>query len=488
MNTWRRILRSANLIVVLALLGALFIMVNYVSSRRYARWDFTRQKLTALSDRTLQTLKALTEPVAIIVFYQPGHRLYELVKDELKEYERASALLKVEYVDPEQDIARTKRLVKEFEIEHPNVVVFQAGARHKYLSDTELADYDLDSRAWGGEGRVKAFKGEEAFTSAIVSVTQTASPLLWFTSGHGEKSPEAQDELGLSDLKKTLEQQNMSVNTVTLLQQSAIPPEVKLLVIAGPTHRFAERELALLQTYLEGGGRCLALIDPLDDTGLDGLLERWGIALGLDIVVDPSRQLPFVSAANLLVTTYTRHPIVEKMKTLVTLFPLARSVRPAAPIPDGLTVSSLALTSDAGWGETETSSETFQFNEGQDLKGPVSIAAASERGPAAAPPIASLGAANAPEAPVRARLVAVGDSDFIINAQLGNVGNRDFLLGAIHWLVDQEQLIGIGPKPLESIKLNLTGGQLSGVFWFSFLAMPLAFAALGVLMWWLRRR
>jgi hypothetical protein len=69
-----------------------------------------------------------------------------------------------------------------------------------------------------------------------------------------------------------------------------------------------------------------------------------------------------------------------------------------------------------------------------------------------------------------------------------NVGNRDLLLGSIYWLTEQEQLIGIGPKTLESIRLQLTGSQLSGIFWFSFLGLPAAFGLLGAGMWWLRRR
>jgi ABC-type uncharacterized transport system involved in gliding motility auxiliary subunit len=202
----------------------------------------------------------------------------------------------------------------------------------------------------------------------------------------------------------------------------------------------------------------------------------------LDVVVDPANRLPFVSASNLLVTTYTQHPIVKKMQTFLTLFPLARSVRPVTPTPAGLTVTPLALTSEAGWGETQTSEETFQFNDGQDLKGPVCVAVASER-PPAAPDTAQAGMS-----PARTRLVVIGDSDFIIDAQLGNVGNRDLLLGAVHWLIDQEQLIGISPKALESIKLNLTGGQLTNLFWISFLGLPMGFALLGVGVWFLRRQ
>ena len=472
----RRVFSSGNFVVTVVLLGMLFIMVNYVSSRRYGRVDLTRTKFSVLSEKTLQVLKGLETSVSVVVFYQPqmpGERpdpLYPLITNLLKEYEPYSNKLKIEYVEPYRDRARAEQLAKQFNIDRINLLIVQSGPRHKYLSDTDLVEYDYSTLGLRGEPRVKTFKGEEALTSAIINVIQTAQPLVWCTTGHGEKSLDANEPGGLADAKKVLEQQNMSVQSVTLLERSIIPPDVKLIIIPGPTHRFTETEVALLQGYLEHGGRLLALIDPLNDSGLDGLLERWGIALGMDIVVDPARQLPFVSAANLFVTTYTKHPIVEKMKTLMTLFPLARSVGPAKS-SEGVTATPLALTSEAGWGETKTSDERFQFNDAEDLKGPVPIAVAAQR-----------------NQPTRTRLVVVGDSDFAVNAQLDNVGNRDLLLGAIYWLTEQEQLIGIGPKPIESIKLNLTGHQLRGIFWFSFLAMPLSVGVAGVGMWWLRRQ
>ena len=166
----KRLWSSLNFLTTLVLLGMLFIMVNYIASRRYIRRDFTKQQITALSDKTVQALRALTEPVSITVFYQPTHRLYEMVKDLLKEYAAASANVRVEHIDPEQDIARAKQLAQQLQIEDLNLVVFQAGTRHKYLSDTDLAEYEYASMQFGSAPRVKAFKGEDAFTSAIISV------------------------------------------------------------------------------------------------------------------------------------------------------------------------------------------------------------------------------------------------------------------------------------------------------------------------------
>ena len=500
-SVWRRVLSSTNFLVTVALLGMLFILVNFIASRRYARADLSRQQMTTLSEQTFRTLESLTEPVSVVVFYQPTSRLYELIHDLLDEYARRSPKVQVEYVDPQQDVARARQLVKTFGIrvdpddpDSMNYVIFQVGTRHKQLSDSDLAEYDFTSMSFGGQPRVKTFKAEDTFTSAMISVSRPVTLRVWFTSGHDEKLLEDTGLTGLSEVKKALAQQDMTVETVTLLERTEIPPDVRLIVIAGPTRRFTEQEIGLLQQYLERGGKLLALLDPLDETGLEAWLAKWGIVVGSNIVVDPARRLPFVSAANLFVTEYTAHPIVKRMRTLAVIFPLARSVNPAQTPPEGVAVSPLALTSAQGWGETQTSVNTFEFNESQDLKGPVSIAAAAERtipvaepGHPAAGGVGDSHAEAAGRGTTTARLVDIGDSDFLINAQLPNAGNRDFLLGAVCWLTEQEQLIGIGPKPLNAVTLNLTGAQLTGVFWFSFLALPLACGALGALMWWTRR-
>ncbi len=467
----RRILLSLNFLATVALLGVLCVMVNYLSVRRYARWDLTQGHLSALSDQTLQVLKTLPTPVRVILFYETQHHLYEMTKDLLKEYARISPKVKLEEVDPTQDPARAHQLVQEFEVDELNLVIFQSGTRKKVVNETALADYDYTAAGFGGQGRLSAFKGEEAFTSGLLSVTQVEQPLIWFSDGHGEKSSQESDPSGISDFQHQLEQQNMKAETQTLLEHSMVPAEVKLIVIAGPKRRFHETEVLLLQKYLELGGSCLFLLDPLSETGLENLLQNWGVQLGNDVVVDPSRRLPFVSAANLFVMEYAQHPSVKSMSALMSLFPLARSVQPSPSVTEATTVTPLAFTSAAGWGETQTSVETFQFTEGQDIKGPVSIAVAVER-----------------QASALSRLVVIGDSDFIMNGQLNNVGNKDFVLGTVHWLVNQEQLIGISPKPIESVKLNLTSSQLRNLSLFSVLAMPFLFGLSGVVMWWLRRR
>jgi len=468
----KRLLASGNLLATLALLGILFIMVNYVSSRRYARWDVSRQQLSVLSDRTLQVLQHLEEPVHAVVFYQPSHRLYMLIKDMLSEYQRFAPALTVEFVDPQRDFARAQQLVAQYEIEIANVVVFASGSQHQHVSDDQLADYDYSSVAAAGEPRLRAFTGEDAFTSALLGVTQTDQSLAWFTYGHGEKSMDRSGPDGLSEFQRYLEQQNLRVEAVNLVERDAIDPEVKLIIIPGPTHQLLDRELDLLRQYLSGTGRVLILLDPLTETALEPFLSEWGIAAGDNVVVDPTRQLLFGSAADLIISEYeTQHPIAEKLQDVMTMYPLARSVQAAEEVPEGIIVTPLVLTSETGWGESNPLDAQFTRTDGEDLLGPVAIAAAAER-----------------YGPEPARLVVFGDSDFLANAHLSQLGNRDLALSAVYWLIEQERLIGIGPKTIETIQLQLTGSELRHLFWFSLLTMPLVCGVLGFGMWWRRRK
>jgi ABC-type uncharacterized transport system involved in gliding motility auxiliary subunit len=468
----RRWLVGANAAVTVLLLAVLLLLVNFLGSRRYVTRDLTPTKITALSPKTKEVLGQLKEPVDIVVFYQTTHRLFELVQDLLEQYEAVSDKVVVSYVDPEQDLAKARQLVQKHQIDlnkDPlNQIIVGSGGRTKFLTEAELAQYDYRMAQRMGRPLLVGFTGEDALTSAILSVSQSTQPVVWFLSGHGEKALEDTGPQGISELKKYLERENMTVRSETLLDKSEIPSSASMLVIAGPARRFAEQELVLLQAFLARGGRLLALIDPSTNTGLDDLLARWGAELGQDVVVDPARQLPFVSSANVFVVSYTEHPIVRHMETLMTLFPLARSVKPA-PGDQQMQATELAATSEEGWGETTLTSDTFE-KDAKDTPGPVPLAVASER-----------------LQPSAARLVVVGDSDFAGNDQLGNVGNLDLVRGAFHWLVGQEQLIGIGPKPIASLKVSVTAAQLSLIFWLSFAILPCLFAGAGIAVWWVRR-
>ena len=156
-------------------------------------------------------------------------------------YQAASPRVKVEFIDPQRDPLRTKALAQEFAVSTANTVVFASGDRKKYVTSDQLADYDYSGMQMGQAPRMKGFKGEEQFTSAILGVVNPKVPKVYFTTGHGEHDPDAMGQDGYSQLRDALKRDNLEVQKTSLLSGSA-PADCDLLVIAGPTAPFADAE------------------------------------------------------------------------------------------------------------------------------------------------------------------------------------------------------------------------------------------------------
>ena len=466
---------TAGIILAVVLVG----MVNWLGYRHYSRGDWTSSKLYTLSEKSLNVLKGLTKDVRVVVLMTPSTPLFSETKELLDRYEAASPKVKVEFIDPERDPLRTKALAQEFGVSTANTVVFSSGGRKKYVTSDQLADYDYSGMQMGQAPKLKGFKGEEEFTSAILAVENPKVPKVYFTTGHGEHDPDAADPDGYSQLKDAIKRDNFDVEKTTLLS-GAVPADCDLLVIAGPKAPFTDPEKAALKTYLDKGGRALIMLDPVlgdraQSSGLDELLKGYGVQVDNDLVVDPSRQLPFFSAAAVYVNQFRSHPVVDGMQGLAVLLPVARSVTTvSAP---GATSTILLTTSDKGWGQRNlaaNASGQLEIKKAPgDVPGPVSLGVAAQ---------------SSKDKENGWRLVVFGNSAFATNQYLANAGNSNLALNAVNWLANQVQALGIAPRSPEQVQLFLSESQMSRVLLISLIVMPGCAILLGVAVWWRRRR
>ena len=468
-----RVTFGLNTIVAIALATVLFAMVNYLSYRHYARMDWSKTRFYALSDKTVRLLEGLSNRVDVVVFFQPDHEAYEDVDNLLKEYESASRMVRIERVDPNRDPARAEQISTQYDVQDMNVVVFSCDGRSMYTGVDEIVEMDYSGMLQGGEARKVAFRGEQAFSSAILSITQERRPIVYFLRGHGERDLESRDPYdGYSTLKQQVSRDNVDVRTFAIGESKGVPADADAIVIAGPKKRFAQSELDALRSYLEKEGRLLVLLDANTTTGLEDLLSEWGIEAGVGMIIDPTRTL---SGSDLFVTDYGNHPITRHLAGITTLFYLPRAMTPEAKgedvdLADKPQVIPLGFSSAASWGETEPEQKPIRFDKDRDLPGPMSIAAASERGP-----IRELGV------DIRStRVVAFGDSDFVANSPVTG-GNYDFFLSSLNWLLEREALMEIAPKPVAEVRLLMDSKQLQLLFWSVVVGLPGIVATLGIL-------
>lgn len=461
-------------VLVLALIG----MLNWLAYRHYSRADWTSSKLYSLSQKSVNILKDLKDPVKVIVFMTPQTPMFTETKELLTRYQASSKLVSVEYIDPEREPLRTRQLAQEFGVQAANTVVFVAGERKKYVTADQLAEYDYSGYRMGQAPKMKAFKGEEQFTSAIMGVVSPKTPKIYFTTGHGEHDPDGFGEDGLSQLKELLKRDNLTTDKVNLLS-GAVPDDCDLLVVAGPRAAFAEAEKTALKAYLDKGGRAFVLLDPVlgpraASSGLEEILKNYGVQVNDDLVLDPGRQLPFFDISAVYVTDFRSHPVVEGMQGLAVLLPVTRSV--ATTTAAGATSTTLLSTSDKGWGETDLAAILQRRpidKDARDTQGPVSLGVAAQ---------------SEADKDNGWRLVVIGNSAFIMNGYLANAGNPNLALNAINWLVKREQALGIAPRTPEQVNLFLNASQMRNIVLISLAGLPALAIAAGVAVWWRRRR
>ncbi len=490
-SIWRlRRLRFAGgvtMLVNLLLAGAVVAIVNYLSFRHHARWDASAVGYYRLSDKTVSLLRGIDADLTITTFFRAGEGLYDDVRRLLKEYEYAAAAnpklrLRMVHVDPDRDLVKTRELAQTYGITESEVVVFDCSGRRKHVGAKEIMDQQIQIEGRQAYRKTVAFRGELAFSSAIQSVVQASQPVVYFVTGHGERSLEEYGDGsgGYSRIGALLARDNMDVRPLSLAEAGRVPANASAVIVAGPRSRLSQAECDLLAKYLEGNGRLLVLLSGGEPAGLGKLLESWGIKIGADIVVGLT-----LTGQELVVSEYSAHPITEKLKGLTTMFYRPSSVEAAAgagqdeTTPDRPHVSVLAANTDKGWADANREEYPPRFDQSVDRRGPISIAVAAEKGP--------LKGINVELRPTR--LVVLGDATFVSNAALtsGMGGNSDFFLSCLNWLLERDTLLAIAPKPPNELRLSLDRRQWQMAFALIVVGVPglAALVGLGV---WLRWR
>jgi ABC-type uncharacterized transport system involved in gliding motility auxiliary subunit len=484
----RRFATGLNVCTSIALAVVLTVMVNYLAYRHYSHWDVSWHQHYRLSDRTKALIASLNTDVDVMVFFQRNQEQYDNVRNLLKEYEYEAARfkpqrLRIAFVDPDRDLARTRELKQKFDLTSGNVVVFTSAGRTKYVDakDTVEIEYKL-KQDLTVDRKFAGFKGEQVFSSAIQSVLQESSPVVYFLTGHGERDiKDCGEQSGYSALARVIRRDNIELKTLQFAETRAIPDDCSALVIAGPEKRLSAPEIDSIASYLNKGGRLFLLIDPTIMTGLEKVLEDWNVKLGHSVVVGLT-----YTGDDLIITEYGNHPITKNLSNVVTEFFMPRSIelietsatQPAQADQPRAVV--LAANTKDGWAESDINQKPPRFDAAVDRRGPIPVAVAVERG--------ALRDINVGIKPTR--IVVIGDSYFVSNGGLSKAigGNIDFFMSSMNWLVAREALLAIGPKPVTVLRLDMNRQQVKTAAIIILGAMPLAAALIGLMVWARRRQ
>ncbi|MEM7791453.1 MAG: GldG family protein, partial [Verrucomicrobiota bacterium] len=390
MNTQRfnefriaRRFRAFNRTIQIVLSISLIIALNYLAANYFRRIDLTDTGTYTLAPESKAYIRQLTEPVDIIVTIPEDPDVPELeeihndLRKILREYEakgreNGKNMINVEFVDIFRQRKRAQEIANKYQLTQENVILVASGERTREIRQAEL--YEV------ADGEIKGFRGEKAFTSAIIDVSSDKTEKIYFMVGHGEMRLGDVDPLrGLSQLESFLRERNFTLATIDLSLVDAVPDDADLIIAPSPQAALLPIEVEKLRRYMsDRNGRMIALVDPGRRHGMEELFYDWGVLVEDMVVVDPGPDFR-AQGGDLIIRRFAEHPITEMLINfqITALFGPPRPVRvdPASVGDERLQVTQIIGSSAESWAERDfRQQDPFKYDPGRDLKGPISIA------------------------------------------------------------------------------------------------------------------
>lgn len=481
---------TAQAILTFLALATVIGLVNYLAARHHARFSWAGPAQGGLSPLSFQVLGQVTNEVKVVLYCDRQHPLFDMTLAMLKSYANASRHITLEVIDPERDPSAALAATALYGLrqkEDRDLVIFECQRRMRFVYPRDLSDLDLNEFLAGRSGEIKrvAFKGEMLFTSAILTVITPRQLKAYFLEGHDEHQPDKDDGLeGYSTFASVLRENSVLWEKLNLVGTNGIPADCNLLIVAGPRGRFSAEELDKIDRYLKQGGRLFVLLNNasvIRPTGLEDLIEDWGVLVGRNIVLDEAAAVAS-NKRDMRVFTFSKHRLINPIVTGGLYLVLPRSIerdRAAARGSDATQVEEIAFTSPRGHIITDLRPDGRFYKQPGDREGQIPLIVAVERG----------GVRNVSADRGATRMVVAGESIFLANDAIESAANHEFAAHAVNWLLARdEMLIGIPPRPIKEYKLTVTKQQMRRAEWIFLAGMPGTALLLGGLVWLRRRR
>jgi len=454
------------LIFVSIILLVTFGMLMTLVIRNNRRWDFTRQKIYSLSQKTIDLLHEMkADKIEALAFYPHDDLQQEDFEIFLREVELHHRKITYQFHDPN----RSPQLAKQWNIRELYTVILRYRNREERL----------------------VRPNEDAFANTLLRLHQPQVIPLCFVSGHGEPGLRDEDQQGLSRLKEALEERNYTLHEIHL-ERDQIPSFCQVVIVPGPQRNWSSADMNLLKETFYGGRGILFLVDPMDPgtgTSFKNFMKDLGVRLGANVVVDKMSRMvggdylvPFVNQY------HEEHPLTKRFN-IPTFFPVVRSTYPSATPPKDLTVVPIAFSSTGSWAETNLSAledGEAAFESDSDFAGPITLAVAVEGKAEAQEETISL--PRGKPIPGTGRMVVVGDSDFLKNAYIQVSGNQALGLRMIHWLSKDQRIVTIEKPEVRFQPLTLSALKRFVIILTTLVIYPLTFFLAGAVRIVVRKR
>ena len=457
-------------IVVIVVVILLNVALGAVETNWALGIDVTALNATDFDDATYEILKGVESDVHVYTVYQTSNSTASRIQVDsvLEKYHALNNHIILDTIDPVKDPTRVKKYAGDANLSEGAVIVTNAEENRVKLINRN--DYSY-SQQFGGN-TYSIFDLESKMTSALVYVTSSDTPHVYFLAGHGENDMTS----SFRYLTTGLQQRNYDVSSLNLLTDNVTLTSGDTLVISNPARDLDDSEYETLHNWLMGGGRMMVALDYTVDTAtlpnLVRLLDYYQLSFGDGLIYeDDSSTDNYVSYG----TLYLRpnmdadHQITSALSEARQLMiPQVRPINDVTVPESGILYTKLLTTSNRA---------VVVNGDEKSTPGTQTIAMAALK-------------SDSNDSSKDVRIVLLGSNYLMLDTQLlFSTENLSFTINAFDWLVNSDSTVHISSKYVADSVLRIpdatTAWVLAAVV---VVAIPLIVLIVGIVVWIKRRR
>ena len=485
---------TAYALILAALALAVAIPLNLIAGRLDVIWDMTPAKMYEVTDTTKEYLASLDKQVDLYFLMDMSN-----LEDEtstmalyrcLQTYE-ACDHINFKAFDPDTDPTLTDELnSRGYQLSRGDIVV-ECEGRSKHVAANTMYETSYEYDEEGNAKQVSdVFTGENYITGAIDAVVSGRDTIIYFLTGHGEKSLEND----YTKFTSVLANRNYAVRELNLATEEMVPDDAAMVVLAGPKSDLSNDETRKLNAFLDEGGNVCFWMSPNEAEttypNIVSVLGDFGIGMdydrvcetdaGLHITNDPyTFRVSVVRSEEGIDLTSELEDVINE--GIVPFMSETRSFYPTMTAEDtslqyGSLLQTVAATDTLGNTVSSAVGEAYGGGAKEDITGQV------------------LDLAMFSTSTLRkdAKVMVMGNAEFIDDTNVQQdyvIVPVNLMLSVISWMYDSTLDMDMGiadrGRSLDSLRLNSESEANRAVAAFTIAPIAVALVGVGV---WLKRR
>lgn len=500
--------------IALVIVGLL--LINFISSTIYKRFDLTEDHRYTLSPATKSIVKNVQHIITIKVYLQgdfPAEfkRLQIETKQHLEELKALNKNIRFRFINP-SEIAEElinkglepSRLQVQENGKLSELVLFPwavVSSNNKTENVSLLKDIFSNSQNEQLESSIQNL--EYAFANAIHKLTSEKSKKIAIIKGNGELN-----DIYIADFLRKLNEYYFlapfTLDSVAEQPQKTLHDiaEFDLVIVAKPTEKFSEQEKFTLDQFIMNGGKTLWMIDNVSaeldslmqtgetlvyplNLGLTDLFFNYGIRINTDLIIDLySSEIPLATGKvgnqtqfnqfrwNYfpLLNSTNNHSINNNIEAVNVKFAnsidtLKNNIHKTILLQSSPLSKSIGTPSIVSLKTITQKPNPSEYNDG---KKPIAVLLEGSFKSAYNGRVKPFKIENPKDNSNNNKMIVISDGDIVANEvskqkplELGvnkwtnqRYGNKEFLLNTVNYLLDDNGLINIRSKTIKIDFLN----------------------------------